>query len=195
MQMKKAFALLVIAALLAAADAPVSPVLCNPIISDYMYDDCTACWITWTGEWRAVAFGDMGCLLTGAELWFYHSSTWPWDTSQFGISAWEWGSSGPGTMTDCDTWSAMHMTAAFAPLYCPADSFWVIMHTGFSSGGWPSVLGDGSPRSDPHSLYSDDFTNWTPWNPGTGSCDYLIRGSSIMWGLQPSTWGSIKSCW
>lgn len=179
----------------AGADSPVEPVYCDPVIADYVYDDCTACWLTWTGEWRAVSFEDMGCLLTGAELWFYHSSEWPWDVSQHEISAWTSGPSCPGTMTDCDTWTAMHLAPNCQPLYCPDDSFWVIMHTAFSSGGWPSVLGDGSPRPDPHSFHSDDFETWTPWDPGPGPCDYLIRGSSIMWGLETSTWGEIKSIW
>lgn len=193
--MTRSVLLLVIAASFSASDVPIDPDYCGPVIADYVYDDGTACWLTWTGDWRAVAFEDMGCLLTGAELWFYHSPEWPWDVSQYEISAWTSGSSGPGTMTDCDTWTAMHLSPNCAPLYCPDNSFWVVMHAAFSSGGWPSVLGDGSPRLDPHSFHSDDFEAWTPWNPGPGACDYLIRGSAIMWSLEASTWGAIKAIW
>jgi len=57
-----------------------------------------------------------------------------------------------------------------------------------SSGGWPSILGDGTPGT--HSYFSDDFMQWEPWGD-TGN--YFIRVKLPEWVLDRSTWGSIKA--
>jgi hypothetical protein len=179
------------------------------------YDDGTATWFTWEGTCRAVWFhvhdfdpGSYALGLTYSEFWFYHSSVYPWDTSSFIAEVWDSDDTGvyPYLLLDKQVIPASHYSAVFSyyPPYLQAGLnwnswFWVIANTGLSSGGWPSILSDGSPPDvvGARSYWSDDMSTWYPWEPGTASepCDYLIRtyGVGINLSLQESTWGAIKT--
>jgi hypothetical protein len=174
------------------------PVDCYPVISDFYYDDTTAHWISWSGRWRGVWFEDEGGFpLTGAEFWFYHHSSYPWDSSSFNCEVWMGDSSGPTELWVEEEHYAIHYQAVFFPvdfLWPMQDNFWIIQDTWPASlGGWPSVLGDDTPTTPPHSFHADEFCTWEPWTTDSGSCDLIIRASSIMWGLESSTWAGIKS--
>jgi hypothetical protein len=72
----------------------------------------------------------------------------------------------------------------------------VVVDTELSPGGWPAILGDGTPNTQygSHSFYSDDFVVWEPWIiQGPDANDYLIRtfGEPLL-GLDGRTWGDIK---
>ncbi|MCD4706148.1 MAG: hypothetical protein K8S62_00230 [Candidatus Sabulitectum sp.] len=52
------------------------------------YDDGTAYWLTWAGLYRGTYFipeefylSIQDCMVEGAEFWFYHHTSYPWDTS------------------------------------------------------------------------------------------------------------------
>lgn len=107
--------------------------------------------------------------------------------------------------------TASHYEAVYwvpEQLVAPVD-FWVIADTRQSSGGWPSLLGDNSPRDPPHSYesfpYADDLADvynngWSPWCPGNSeySTDFWITcwgwpGCDSRSDLTMDTWGGIKS--
>ena len=171
------------------------------------YDDGTALWITWGGLYRGTWFHTADFYsepcdfkLGGAELWFYHSGSYPWDTDQFILEVYNGAQSGPEELLYDTTVTAAHMTGV---IVFPADSiladpdFWILENTELSGGGWPSILADNSPNSVDHSFFSDDFIAWEPWTVGGGdtACDFLIRahGSPMDLSLQSETWGGIKA--
>jgi len=166
---------------------------------DYLqYDDGTAYWLTWDGQWRGVWFntddfipGMSGFLLEYTEYWMYHHSSYPWDISVFYAEVWSGDHTGPVELLDLNLATAIHYSAAivYHPLMDTETDFWVIENTIMSSGGWPSILADGSPPSVDHSFYSDDFLVWEP-----RIMDYLIRSSGeFQSSLENSTWGGIKA--
>lgn len=162
------------------------------------YDDEAACWLTWQGEYRGVWFdgddfwGPGGCETDCTEFWFYHDDGYPWDTSAFFAEIYGGGASGPLDMFDQSTVTASHYAPVLVdyptPVPCGND-FWIVVHTGMSSGGWPSLLGDGTPGAEFHSYFSSDGTLWQSWGEG----DFIIRTHGGMAGLEAETWGSIKA--
>ena len=164
--------------------------------AELSYDDGSAYWISWTGEYRGVwfhvdDFGYSGWVATDSEFWFYHHSSYPWDTSSFYSLLYDGGSSGPGMMFDQTSVTALHYAPCLVDL-SPAvyfnDDFWVLASTEMSSGGWPSILSDYATGATDHSFTSDDFSVWEPSALG----DYFIRS---VWydGLDSRTWGAIKA--
>lgn len=177
----------------------------DPAESDYewlMYHDGTPEWCTWDGVYRGVWFnmddfvpGTYLNTLEETEFWFYHDTSYPWDTSNVYVEVWNGEASGP--------WIQLTQTMVTAVSYAPVydfyypniqvdQEFWVLVNTEMSAGGWPSLLGDGGPVSTAHSFHSDDFINWQPWSPD-GLCNYLISANWFGWGLDGITWGSVKT--
>ncbi len=154
------------------------------------YDDGSAYWLTWHGTYRGVWFNlddfwpGSSWQADNTEFWFYHLSTYPWDTSSFYAEVYNGDVNGPVTQLDQTSVMAAHYTPVFAsysiPIEC-GDQFWVIVNTEMSSGGWPSILSDNTPQTNgDHSFYSYDFIEWIPWVPSTV-------------GLGKTTWGAIKT--
>lgn len=132
----------------------------------YAYDDCTACWMTWSGTSRGVwfeatDFGWTSLTVDHLEFWFSHDAGYPWDTSSFYADLYDGGPSGPDSLLVRTRLTASQYSPVFAD-YGPSGqievtSWWVVENTELSSGGWPSLLGDGTPNNyGTHSYYSDD---------------------------------------
>ena len=183
-------------------DRPVPCAQTDPEL--FHYDDGYAYWLTWSGQWRGTWFtmdnfgaagNNLECDYT--EFWFYHHSSYCWDTAAFYAELWTDESGLPSILLSQETVVATHYSADYAfydpPLDC-GNSFWVLVNTAFSSGGWPSVLGDNTPQpSASHSFYSDDLAIWEPWIlQGPLANDLLIRAHGSFMGLQPATWAGIK---
>jgi hypothetical protein len=162
------------------------------------YDDETACWLTWEGQYRGVWFDledFFGPGIWGAgsnQFWFYQHESYPWDTSSFYAELYHGEASGPQTLLDQTSVTALHYSQSYVEypyiIDCGND-FWVVVNTGMSDGGWPSLLGDGTPGYEFHSFSSDDAILWQSWGYG----DYVVRAYGEMAGLATETWGGIKA--
>ncbi len=165
------------------------------------YHDGTPQWATWEGTYRGIWFNLQDFLpgvtffyIDTSEMWFYHFSDKPWDTSDVYFELWNGDAMGPISRIDQTQVTAVH----FAPVYASYDPsiyvnqhFWCIANTEASTGGWPSILSDNAGGTIYHSFYSDDFIAWEPWDVG-GACNYfiaIVEGVS----LEATSWGSIKS--
>jgi hypothetical protein len=156
----------------------------------FQYDDGTAYWLTWQGLYRGVWFdwwdfepGGPGASINNLEYWFYHHSGYPWDTASFYSELYTGSAEGPVTQIDQTSLTALHYQPVYAVYDSPIDvgrMFWALQNSEMSTGGWPSLLGDGSENPVDHSFYSDDFIVWTPWVPESA-------------GLESRTWGSVKT--
>ena len=198
--------LLCLAALVAGSDLALEqPVSCGQTDPElFYYDDGYAYWLTWSGQWRGTWFtmDDFGAAGNSLEcdysqFWFYHHSSYCWDSGSFCAELWTDESGLPSTMISQETALATHYSANCTyydpPLDC-GNAFWVLANTAFSSGGWPSTLGDNTPQpSVSHSFFSDDSEVWEPWIiQGPFANDLLVRAHGAFVGLQPSTWAGIK---
>ena len=123
--------------------------------------------------------GAPGWLTVRSELWFYHHSSYPWDTASFCCEVWNGEISMPTTQLDQTSVTALHYAPCYAdysPCLYTEPQFWILINTEMSSGGWPSVLGDNTPQSSDHSFFSDDFVMWEPWvMQGPTANDFFIR--------------------
>ena len=156
------------------------------------YDDGTAVWVSWGDPHRGVWF-DLDDFFTDpvgfeceyTEYWFYHLSTFPWDTSDFYAELWSGDSAGTVSLLDCQVVTAAHLTAVYAPHDPPIVTgidFWVMVNTELSAQGCPSMVMDN--ENSGHSFSGS--------NPAVG--DYLIRmGGSEQAVIEAMTWGLVKS--
>jgi len=164
-----------------------------------VYDDGTAAWLSWGGMYRGVWFdvkdfnpSGAGAIISQVEFWFYHHASYPWDTSDFYAEIWSGDSTCPISLLNQTQTTAVHyapVVVTYDPaIVCEAE-FWVFVNTEMSSGGWPAILGDGTPGT--HSFFSDDFTVWDPWGD---MGDYFIRAyGEIALALDNTTWGELKT--
>lgn len=198
---------LIIALALTPVAGPACPAC--PAVSSaddvLQYDDGTAWWVTWGGQYRGTWFNTADfypepCdfIADAAEFWFYHPASW-WVADQFVTEVYNGDRNGPTEMLYDTTVTAEHYTAVMVDLpdsLQTAADFWLVVNTEFSSGGWPSSLGDNSPNSSDHSFFSYDGEAWEPWIvEGGAAFDYLIRahGEPVGLGLEAATWGGIKT--
>ena len=193
---------LVLGALAVAAFAANNVQLDRPLYipgndAQLSYDDGSANWLTWGGLYRGVWFNvtDFGTTGTwesdNTEYWFYHHSSYPWDTASFYGEIYNGDVSTPATLLDQTSVTATHYAAVYANYSSPViteEQFWVLINTEMSGGGWPSVLGDPTYSGTDHSFFSDDFIVWEPWGMG----DYFIRTTGEF-ALNSETWGAIKA--
>lgn len=170
------------------------------------YDDGTVAWLTWGGEYRGTWFhladfypGFDDFVVDTLEFWFFHFPSYPWDTSSFFAALYSGDDAGPVTELFSTSAVAHHYMPCYVPVVPPVEAggdFWVLMGTGLSAGGWPSIVADGTPQAvADHSFFSDDFIAWEPWIiQGPHACDYFIRthGDPVSETLECATWGSIK---
>ncbi|MCD6587910.1 MAG: hypothetical protein J7K88_05115 [Candidatus Fermentibacteraceae bacterium] len=183
-----------------------TPLLCGSSDQQlFHYDDGTASWLTWSGQWRGVwfdlddfsGFGN-SLICDYTQFWFYHHSSYGWDTSLFYAELWTGESVSPSQLLSQDFVVATHYSANYAVYDPPIDcgnSLWVFVNTAFSSGGWPASLGDGTEQpTENHSFFSNDFELWEPWIvDGTNANDFLIRVHGSFLSLEASTWAGIKT--
>ena len=181
-----------------------TPVYCGGTDDVLSYDDGTSYWLTWGGLYRGVWFDvtDFDPMGTGfeaeyTEYWFYHHSSYPWDTASFYAELWNGGVSSPTALLDQTSMMATHNTAIvcnYSPAVMADAEFWGLVNTSMSSGGWPAILGDNTPNTVSHSFFSDDFIIWEPWIiQGPMSNDYFVRASgNIQSALESESWGAIK---
>ena len=116
-------------------------------MSKLQYDDGSPYWLTWDGLYRGTWFDPSdflpvspGFYCCSTEYWFYHHSSYPWDTSLFLAELWSGTPAGPLTRADRSPVEASHYTAVYA--YYPdtilmGQQFWAIVNTELSGGGWP----------------------------------------------------------
>ena len=160
------------------------------------YDDGTGVWIT-TG-YNSVWFhaGDFiepisDFQIESTELWFIHSTSFPWDTSQFTMETWSsTGSGGPETL--------LFQTPAVAESYVPVvidysqqcikpgEDFVLAVNPEFSAGGWPSLLMDATPPPVPH---SSGWAGWFTEGDLLVRCVVEINSEEI----SPLSWAGIKT--
>jgi hypothetical protein len=55
----------------------------------------------------------------------------------------------------------MATTVEWDSIYTPRN-FWLFVNTEMSSGNWAGLLGDNTPNSTTHRLFSDDTIVWKP---------------------------------
>ena len=170
------------------------PVEGGPTDGVFAYDDGSAFWLIWDGTSRGGWF-DLEDFVPGAcaaevdslEFWFYHNSSFPWDTASFLAEVYSGDEGGPATLIAQVSVPAEHYAPCYAvfdpPLEVPVD-FWVVVNTEMSGGGWPSLLMDDGPN----------FTGAQHSFPLGDMGDYLIRvrGDALS-GLSRSTWGRLKT--
>ncbi len=162
----------------------------------FRYDDGTPHWFTWEGKYRGVWFntedfipGMGGFTVTRSEFWFYHHSSYPWDTSDVYIEIWNGDAMAPVTQLDQTTVTAAHYAPVYVVYPTPIETeanFWALTNTEMSAGGWPTSISDEFPFG--HSFHSDDNIIWEPW---TG--DYFIAVIYDLGALSGTTWGSLKA--
>jgi hypothetical protein len=163
------------------------PVAGSQSDQDYLqYDDGSAQWLSWDGMYRGVWFNTddfvpsmLGFDLDFTEYWMYHHASYPWDISDFFAEVWDGSISRPLDSLNQTQITAIHyapVIANYNPQVSAETQFWALENTEMSTGGWPSMLGDGSPPySVDHSYYSADFFIWEPWSDGSLRGDFFIR--------------------
>ncbi len=204
--MKTAVTILFLLSLTAFAGTQVAVDL-DPIVrtdADWLsYDNGTAQWFTWGGVYRGVWFnmedftpGAIGAYVEQSEFWFYHHSSYPWDTSDFYAELWNGTAPNMTNMLDQTTVTAAHYAPVYATYGTPITTeanFWCFSNTEMSSGGWPSNLGDAGSSGVAHS-YNGDTTSLAPWVAGGQNCNYFISVLvEPMTSLSRTTWGSMKA--
>lgn len=168
------------------------------------YHNGTPAWLTWVGTYRGVWFdiedfrpGGGSSLIAQTELWFFHHSEHPWDTSNAYVELYNGDAAGPITLLDQQMITAQHFTPVYVyyvpPIQVDPD-FWIVLNTELSAGGWPSLLGDNDQSLLPHSFFHD-FINWEPWSIGGAYCNYFISAFvEAPSSLRGTSWGSLKNC-
>ena len=168
------------------------------------YDDGSAAWVAWQGQFRGVWFNledfvpgwSCGVDIERTEMWFYHESTYGWDTADFYCEIWNGENTGPSVRIDQVRLTAVHYAPVYAEYAIPLavdNNFWAVVNTEFSSGGWPSSISDGQNSSVAHSFHSDSFLSWEPWTTPDGLSNYFISVLPQEWSLDAVTWGSLKA--
>ncbi len=194
------------AAFLSAGNVKLhNPLGSAPSDDNLTYFDGTAWWLSWEGLYRGTWFNTEDFYGTPwdwkhgqTEMWFYHHSSYPWDTSEVYFEVYNGEQTGPTELLDQTQTTATHYSAVEVDYYYPSiwcePEFWLIANTELSSGGWPSILGDNTPNDADHSFYSDDFVVWEPWViQGPTANDYWVQAEEPPPGFESTTWGSVKA--
>lgn len=168
------------------------------------YDNGSPQWVTWEGTFRGIWFntedffpGTPAIRVYQAEMWFYHDSSNPWETSDFYAELWNGSADSPVLQLDQQLVSAVHYSPVIVEYTSPISvesQFWYMVNTELSAGGWPSSIsdgGNGTPLS--HSFHSDNFVKWTPWQSPSGAANYFIAVQGIPLTLNSSSWGELKT--
>lgn len=167
------------------------------------YDDGTADWFTFEGEYRGTWFNledfypsldATGFVVNYAEVWFFHVyTTHPWDTSEFIGEITDGTPDSPGTVFAHDTGTAFHLSPSYIYPMAPCTTsmnFTVTEIPQFSEIGAPSIASDISPATNPRSFtVTSGIINYWQY-------DFLVRinGYPIPPAeLARTTWASLKA--
>ena len=165
----------------------------------FQYDDGSAQWIFWGGEYRGVWFNvedfypGIGFDCEQLEFWFFHHASYPWEDSSFEAILANGDATAPVTELASESVSALHYSpvyAVYGSVVCEGQ-FWALNHS-LTEGGWPSILADDGSGGVEHSFYSDAFgSGYAALTMG----DFLIRahGTILATSLDYTSWGAIKS--
>ncbi len=167
------------------------------------YDDGTAEWFTFEGEYRGTWFNlddfypavdATGFVVNYAEIWFFHVLSQPWDTSDFVGEITDGTPYSPGIVFAHDTGTAVHLSPFYLYPVAPCTTnmnFTVTEIPQFSPIGAPSIASDLSPAIE--------LRSFTVTNPGVidfWQYDFLIRVNGFPIPpvkLERITWASLKS--
>ncbi len=203
--------LLIIVSSCLAQQVKISEDLIRSTDGEWMrYNNGTPNWATWDNQYRGTWFniedfipGSCGMDIEETEIWFYHGTEHPWDTSETLIEYWNGDILGPFEWVQTVQVTGVHYAPTHidhSPDWVSTDvDFWVVQNTELSSGGWPSLLSDGSDWSVTHSWVSDDFITWAPWiDPYGGKGQFFIQViMEYPWShgadFSAITWGGLKS--
>lgn len=189
-------------------DLPEGPVQSYPDV--LLYHDGTPQWLTWAGVYRGTwfRFADFPSsggpyYLSEMEWWMFEHPSYPWDTSAFYAEIWEGDSNGPMVLLDQQLVYAVHNTPVYTyydPPLVTEDCFWAIANTEMSSGGWPSMLADGTGYGtwppECRSFFSEDLVIWEPWSspaPDPYGDFLLCAYGEYSFSINPTTWGFLKA--
>lgn len=160
------------------------------------YDDGIPAWYAWGGVYRGVWFNTDDFLPSASGFLLDYSEFWV-SGGGFYAQVWNGGPSGPEELLDSQFVDPAEYTRGLVYYVPPLETkanFWIIENTEPSPGGWPMLMGDGTPPAVDHSFFSDDFFTWEPWSDGSTTGDYLIRaGGNFSTAIANSTWGGIKA--
>lgn len=203
--MKIAIAILAVLSLVALADQVAVDLGPLPELdADWLaYDDGTPFWvfagITYRGVWFNVEDFTPGmdaASVLESEMWFYHHSNQPWDTSDAYIEIWNGDAMAPTDQLDQTMVTAVHYQPQYgdysaAPIVTEAN-FWCIGNFEMSSNGTPSSLADQDQGIlSEHSFQSDDFIVWELNNKAV---NYMTRVYADLSGaFSNTTWASVKA--
>jgi len=180
----------------------------TPPVDGMTYFDGTPWWLSWDGLYRGTWFNaaefygyPTSYYIQESEMWFYHHSSYPWDTSEVWFHVYNGDQMAPVDELDQTQTTAAHCSAVevvYDPGISCEQNFWVIANTEMSGGGWPSLIGDNTANywGEDHSFYSEDFIVWEPWViQGPVSNDYWMATEPEPWnpGFQSATWGAVKT--
>ncbi len=132
--MKASLAVLLILASFSTAGR-VAVDLPGPQRYDWLkYDNGTFNWLTWEGTYRGVWFnlqdfipGATGFEIGISQMWFYHHTSYPWDTGDFYMELWNGDAMGPMTRLDQTMVTALHLTPVYTnynPKIETEQNFW-----------------------------------------------------------------------
>ncbi len=162
--------------------------------TELFYDDGTPQWINYGGAavwFHLEDFFPPACSveLTEVEMWFYHNSSYPWDTSEFNLEIW---SGNDETFLEDLLYQSVETAVHYSPVLIDVSQenivaesdFWIYENTEFSAGGWPSAASDGSPPIIPHSYGNEGWII-------TG--DLLFRCFADELSIESTSWGELKT--
>lgn len=172
-------------------------VVCFAEDAGLAYHDGTPAWLSWGGTYRGTWFdiedfipGSSGFTVEWVDIWFFESPFFPWDSDQATVELWNGNQSGPVEFLASQPLTAQPEGTTrvyFDPPVETGPDFWSIINTEQSSGGYPSLLSDGSPGE--HSYFSDDYLIWEQYNQG----EYFISVGNSCESLCRLSWGSLKT--
>ena len=208
MKLSACYAFVFIAAAAFAEHAPIDLDPHNSNGAWLYYDNGTPGWVIWDSTYRGVWFNIQDFIpgmnegyIWQAEFWFYHSTNYPWDTSDVYVELWNGDMNGPTAQIDQQVITAIHYTPLYVEYFGEAghveQNFWVITNVEMSAGGWPSTVTDWAGSTVAHSFMSDDLIVWEPFEVNGLLSNFFIRAD---WASCPnynafrnSTWGSLKA--
>ena len=161
---------------------------------ELLYDDGTPVWINYGGASVWFHLEDFvppatTVQLTQVEMWFYHDSSYPWDTSEFYLEIW---SGDNETFMVEQLYQSLQNAVHYSPVFIDVSQenlvtdldFWIWENTEFSSSGCPSTILDASPPVVPHSCGNGGWIT---------EGDLLIRCFADEMSLESTSWGELKT--
>ncbi len=127
--------------------------------------------------------------ITEVEMWFYHHSSFPWDTAEFYLEIW---SGDDETFLEEQLYQSLETAIHYSPILIDVSlenivaesDFWIFENTELSAGGCPSAILDGSPPVVPHSCGNEGWIT---------EGDLLFRCFADEMSIESISWGALKT--